>query len=236
MIQQYSGAFRAGGQQVPGGGPALNALDWTTALPATDPSFTLGGGLLDASNLQPPLLTNWAVQSVSVSAGVFLYKNPTTVGIAAGHTYGRLGRILTGIQVYGNPSLSSHTSNPNFPSPVPGQLGMPALPQDPSLITELWDPVSDPLPPSTPFVFQDISGPQSPPAPALLPVLGIVNLPQPLLLSSIGALLLGLWITPSLLGCGTNAYPCVQVGVANALYTINCDDGHGSVAPAVVVP
>lgn len=232
MLQQYSGSFRAGGQQVVGGGPALNAVDWTTVA-TTDPGYTAGAGLLDATVLQPPLVANWAIVSISVSAGLFIYQNPTLTGTAAGHLYGRLGRILTGIQVYGSPSraMSSGTL-----TPIPGAFPMPQLPQDPSLITPLWEPATDPLPPSTPFAFQNISTPPPPPAPSLLPALAILNLPQPLYLSSIGALLIGLWLTPSLLGCGTNGYPCVQIGVANALYTINCDDGKGPIAPDIVSP
>jgi hypothetical protein len=229
MIQQYSGQFRAGGQQPIGGGPALNAIDYTNTIPGTVPQRTLGSGLLDATVLQPPLISNWAIQSVSVSAAMFLYKNP-----AAAVPYGRLGRVLAGIQIYGSPSQDEDNPTFNLASPIPGASPMPPLPQDSSLLTPLWNPDVDPLPPLTAFVFQDISTPQNPPAPALLPVLATINLNQPLFLSSIGQLLVGLWLTPSLLSCGTNGYPCVQLGVANALYTINCDDSRQSLAPSVI--
>jgi len=100
------------------------------------------------------------------------------------------------------------------------------LPTDSTLITDLWNPANDPLPPAAPFFFGQSGVSQSTPTPnSLLPITATIIPPNPVDLIPGIEPYIGIWMTPSLIGdaSGNGGYGGLTVFYGK--YVINYDDG-----------
>jgi hypothetical protein len=169
--------------------------------------YTIGNGAIIAPNLGGPVQSqHWDLVSISVQGYLGLYNTP------AARMFGRFGKILTGGIL--TPSQS--------PVPFAGQFSeqsvMPPFPSDMSLVSSLWDPVVDAMPPGI------AAGASFLPV-TLLPVQTTILPPSPIGLTPGVPLLIGLWMTPSII----QWYPCMTAGNIGLLlydmtYTVNYED------------
>jgi len=175
---------------------------WTLGKTATRDAV-LGG---------PYIEQHWQLISVSVQMYLRWIHDSSVAPYAM---FGKLGRILTGLSV---DQVMSTQADDQYLTTVA------ELPTDTSLVTDLWNPVNDPMPPigysggggvslQTPYNALAMTAQISPPNPIDLfegvnPVVGI-------------------WMMPSLLGVNPAAPLANGVGldVAAAKFTINYEDG-----------
>lgn len=199
MIRRIPGAFRVNSDGIE------NIADSQLAV-VTAGSYTKGATLLDqipieqylGSNPRHPLIQ---VLAISVTAVMAVSYTGT-----ATYPYGKFGSVLAGITNQGNQTSYGAASQ----TYVPGILGFPA---DSSLVSALWDPSVNSLPPA-------LTSSQA----NLLPVAVNNVLPQPLELQPGGNLLAGLWMKPSLLA-GDATEPASVLTVLRAVYSLTIDDG-----------
>lgn len=167
---------------------------------------TTGAALIDQIPLSPAQSPDRTVSilSYSVQAQLAFGKNFTTV-------FGRLGTILAGVNADSNAQATSFDS-----AGVPLVSATQPLPHDASLVSELWSPAIDDLPP---------------PITTLPPSLGIraatsVNLNQPLPAIA-GTAYVGIWMQPSILPflAVTPTQPGLFLAVYAATWSITYDDG-----------
>jgi hypothetical protein len=218
LIRRAQGTFRTLATASPAG---LNVYDQNNGLDIgiSAPPASAGGAIVDIPPLQAPESQDWTLQALSVNANLTFVRfgaNPAT-GIAP-PIYGRLPVLKAGI-VY--PAASSGTPT----IPAESIVGGIALPTDATSLFTLWDPDSDPMPPTVPEPDGPVAGQF-----AGLPVSGSLILPQPLALISGGPQFgVGMWILPSLIGPGyiNDTLGWLGLFVYNALYTIIVDDGTG---------
>lgn len=195
MIRRTGNAFRAASSNVPvdgGGIPVPGNVNLTDIQGSASPysSWTQGAYIIDTARLVPITNKPMTIVSASVSASLVWYQS-------GAYYYGKWGKVIAGITEAQN--TSGYAAG--FPYSVPVNQ----RPQDSSLITTLWDPANDPLPPQlvSPLPNFPISGSIVPPSP--------IPAPQ-------GGIGIGMWIGPSLVA---NANMCVY----NAVWSIIYDDG-----------
>lgn len=171
--------------------------------------WSLGATLLDPIQLDIPAQKSFSILGFSVMGQLSLLRsgNPS---------YGKLGKLLTAVVTdsSAHDTGNSALSNSNVAVPV-----LP-LPRDASVITSLWDPAVDPLPP--------LIAASVPAIPASVPVSATLNLPQPLELEVGNQLLIGLWLMPSLgpnqAGGPSIGQPNTTIVLSQAVATIIYDD------------
>lgn len=127
-------------------------------------------------------------------------------------TFGKWGKVKTGLVLNAGPSRTTSGGTAPWVNPV-----LP-LPQDPTLVTDLWDPARDELPP----VFQPPIGNTSPAQ--LLPISAVIIPSVPIALPGGQQISLGIWLEPFLMGCITGVIQ-ISMNVLWATYNIVYDDG-----------
>lgn len=193
-------------------GNGINLADSYTG-PGTllDVQRTTGATILDrvslATQFGPQYGTRWQVQNVSITA----YLSIVSAGMC-----GKLGKFIGGVII--DPNIQPMTTK--GPGANAFSTPMRELPQDPSLTVSLWDPAQEPMPPAT-------SPSGSPPqASQLLPVTATVQLPTPIRPLPIVDIIVGIWLTPSLV---TVVRPGSAQGLSiyayNSIFNVGYDDG-----------
>lgn len=211
-IQRYSGAFRIAFKLTQTFPPPImvNLLDTYPAIGGTGatPGWSTGATLVDQLQLSPPMIEQWTLQQVSISAQLLLAPDAGNIG----PIYGKLGKILAGLAV-GTTQTNGDAFYANFDRLV-------QLPADRTALTTLWDPANDPLP-STQAEF---AGPSYTVQP--LYVSATVSPPFPLKIAQGESIGVGLWMLPSLIGIAApNAGADWQMIVSDAEYAVIYDDG-----------
>lgn len=146
-------------------------------------AYSPGATALVAAQLAPTLAQNWSIVSVSFQAYV-------GIGLNGRQMYGRLGKVIGGLVLdVAQPTVGA--GQPYNPTLLP-------LPSDSSMSTVLYDGENDPMPPSI-----DNANQAQPNLNSLRACPGSVALPVPkaILGGSATNITLGVWITPSLIGC-----------------------------------
>jgi hypothetical protein len=210
MIQRAQSAFKTASVNpfVTLGG-AANLIDQTAG--SSSNGWTGGATIIERLSLQPPNGAQWQLLGVGVSGMLVAQANADP----GKQVCGKLGKIQAGIV----PQITTTTEN--FPL-IPFTEPMLPLPIDSSLLFDLWDPASDPLPPS--------AGTPSAASP-MLAVSGALQLPQPIPFQFGSQIGIGMWMNPSLIGQAYNGAAYYMLCLCNSLYTIYYDDGKP--APAV---
>lgn len=170
-------------------------------------SYTTGATLIDPGGLQPPALARWKIVSYSIRAGLIAVSAPGS-GSASG-VQGKLSKILAGL-------TNQPTTNGQLGGAFPWSQAL-NLPQDTSLVGDLWDPAVHDMPPITKGT--GLLGGQVPMQIALAQVL-----PTPLPVTAGGQVNVGLWLEPMLL-------QNLVMAVIGAEFIINYDDGLPEPAP-----
>lgn len=170
MIERQKLSLRVNGPQ------QLNLLvDAISASIAPAVERTTGAHQVDQLTLAAPSTYNTQIIAISFTAllgmsGVF-------------PLFGALGKIVCGLDPEGQPDVFGSSS------PIPSVGNGCKLPADASLLTDLWNPENDPLPP--------ITGSGAP----LLPVAGTLNPSQPVPITQDNVqLCAGVYMLPSVLG------------------------------------
>lgn len=180
--------------------PGMNVADWLIASSA-------GGWTLGATQLDDVDTSRTMGRGVSQQFGIVAVSFTAQIAaqrIAGEPAYGKLGRVIAGFTTDGAATgvLQSTTYQSSTMLPLPRQQ---------AFTTVLWDPAVDALPP----IY--VGNPTSPP---MLPVSAGLTLPEPV--AVLGALLAGLWITPSLQPAGgvgaLGPVPSLALQVFNAQY------------------
>lgn len=207
-LQRISQAFR--GQ--PNTGVTQNTIDVSViagagGIPALTAMYTLGTTLIDQPSFQA-VGRNWKLLSAAFRASL-------VIGGGFGPVYGKLGKVHVAVDPNGllNPTGQFRGNNGSIPPLQP-------LPPDPTLVTVLWDPAIDPLPPNALALL-------SPPPSPGLPVTTIIQLPIPLPVSD-ASVSVGIWVEQSLVASPVPMpqFTAIQaIQVQNATYTLNFDDG-----------
>jgi hypothetical protein len=155
-----------------------------------------GGAIIDTlAALQENVLKGWSILGFSVAAKLRLV-NGILVFPTVTQAYGKLGKIQAGLVI----PLTAQTGTASAPYVSMASTGVAPsfaeLPPDVSMVTDLWNPANDPLPPQVPSSGTLASHPY-------LPVSCSLILPTPLNMtgyadaSTAGAI--GMWASPSLL-------------------------------------
>ena len=172
-------------------GQTLNAIDNLTNETGTFSGWTAGASAQDQVDLLGPLPYTATILGYAINAQLGLHTNGTDPA------WGKFEKIIAAIK------FGATQADPFF--------GSAPLPTDSSLISTVWDPAADSLPPS------DLA--------SLMPIGVEFQLPQslPILEQSLA---IGVWLTPSLLslehsGLVTN----VGLAIYNAQYSVVYDDG-----------
>lgn len=159
----------------------------------------------------PAVEQRWSILSVSFQAYLrfaFEVANPAVV-------FGKFGKILAGFAM--DQALSTQGGDTYLTTAA-------QLPYDTTLVVPLWDPASDPMPPTT---ASNVGGSVSPPIPSQCLALSAVLSPVvPLTLDPASQPAIGIWMLPSLLGIASGVQPDgfgLNLGIAS--FTINYDDG-----------
>lgn len=179
--------------------------------------LTPGSVLIDTlPALQEETAKSWSLLAFSVSAQLVL---DLSGFVSPPPAYGKFGKIMAGLVIPLPRATGAGGTNSPYDSP------MTPLP-DTTLLTPLWDPAVDPLPP-----IDDLSVGTGNTIPNNLPVSCQLVLPEPIEYgeyadpATVGGI--GIWMTPSLLGpsFGSLATPAYYLTIVNAQYTIYYDDG-----------
>ena len=203
MIRRATGVFRSNSPST-----GISLQDITTQTGGNICSWSKGACTIDAVNLQPQPTERWTILGFAVTASLQL------VAISA-TPFGRFGKIKCGLAV------------PLSPTPVVIDDGNPAgvpftgLPPDASLITDLWNPDVDPIPPVFGNALLQTSQ-------TTLPVAAAFTLPQPIdyggLTQPTYQLTIGLWMLPSLYGLINSSLSTISLDLFNANYVVYYDD------------
>ena len=196
--------------------------------PGAATARTVGSAVLTTPSLEGPQGNQkWSILSISFLSYLVLNDQSGNLTPASVNqpTFGKLGQIRAGLILD-----DQNTSTGGVIANLVGAVGTGLLsyPADQSLVTTLWDPANDELPPQDVTFDKNfnqnakvITGTLVPPVPVELTA-GILS-PT-----------LGLWMLPSLLG---NAVTATQSGsltpghyavglmLCNSQYAINYDDG-----------
>lgn len=189
--------------------PTSNCTDFpnfsNVSAPAYQTVWSPGSTLVDQANLQG-VGQHWKLLSIAVQASLLHKKNSPC--------WGKLGRIFSAVDPTG---ITPSTGGGSTPNVLP-------LPSDATLITTLWDPTINDLPPDINISDPENIGTAQNPG---LPISSVISLPVPLPVEASVQVTIGLWIFPSLItapfsGAGT---PPLQIYIVNGKYTLNFDDG-----------
>jgi hypothetical protein len=212
MIRRTTGEFRSIA-------PPLNAnledvvyVTGSTGVSSGQAQHTTGVSIIDRLGpIFPPTVEKVDLLSFAVSA-MFAFLSPDN-----SPGYGEFGRILTGLTQVGGPTSSV---DPQSNANVPWQLGA-QLPADLSLVTDLWNPGTDPCPPK---LQASASGPSFG-----LPVGATLTLPNSIPVFQGTDVFIGIWALPSLLSASKQAPPYPPPSYSpflfQAKYTVVYDDG-----------
>lgn len=212
MIRRAQNTFRSSTT-----GNGLNTFDSPSNINFS--SWSLGQQLIDALQIAPQAQESWSIIGYAITAQLLMV-GPSQNGVSFQAPFGKLGKIKAGIaipiqptQFYAGGSLAS--------------TGFQQLPDDPTLVSDLWDPDVNSLPPIQSGV---LGGNTTPLLSSMLSVSTANNLPQPINLTNLSipsyALTIGLWMLPSLFGCAVaGAVNGMSFSVWNAKYTVYYDDG-----------
>lgn len=215
MIQRSPNTFR-----VDTNSNDINVQDILSVFPGQAFISVRGGGatIVDLLNLSPTPQQKWTLQSIAIQAYMLIETEQGATG--TGPIYGKLGKIVGGLLLPPTDNVSP-SGNSSFPTDRP----MRRLPADPSLIVDLWNPAVDPLPPIAAALSSPVTS-QSAPS-RMLPISGIIQLPQPLPLEPGVEIGVGIWIEPSLVGFANSYNTEVDflIEVRRATYAIAYDNG-----------
>lgn len=198
MRRQTNGIFSGGG------GPNGNWIfDYIPGTPAANQSSYSAGATMFApiSNIATTGTAKPKLLSVSATANLTF--------IMSTALFGKLGKVRMGLVL---------------DVPPPGTWGNPRVmapfPDDPSLMTDMWNPANDPMPPITPNAVIT-SQPQT------FFISGEILPPVPLDIPTEQDISVGIWITPSLLAPRAALPLNTVIGllVGNATWSVNYDDG-----------
>lgn len=181
---------------------AINVLDATQA---AHNGWTSGAAIIDT--VQLPIRSiggQWIISGLTVTADLYILNASSAVA----PPYGKLGVIQCGLSPQG-----PQTSNPISPAnPYVPTLASAPLPRDGTLITPLFDPAVDPLPPTADQIPPTVQG--------LLLNASVVP-PQPLIVPAGGALYVGMWCMPGLVSSNVSlGTPTYTLMVCNAQWEI----------------
>lgn len=197
MIRLLTGTWRSFGPLV------INLLDnvYVTPPPGGFAAYTTGRTILDPARPSGGSPTNDRMMIVgfTVSAKALLPQQSND------SAYGRFGKVLAGIT-----TDSTQTADANL-------AGINALPADLSLVAELWNPDSDPLPPVQ--VGNSTNN---------LQLSATTTLPQPVRIPRGGTgILVGMWAWPSILASVSSGglTPVLPLAITNATWELSYDDG-----------
>ena len=187
----------------------LNSLGDTIAGAGSTafPTWTTGRSMINSIGQQSLGSKPFNVIGFSVSAYLLYYAQASTTQ----NVYGKFGKIVAGLTT--SPTLVSNTSTPGA-----GALsflsvdGIHGLPADQTMLSDLWDPSVDRLPPGTlgPATLETYS--------SLLPVSCQVSLPQPVTMQAGSNFSVGWWQFPSLISAALQT-----IIVLGAQYSIALD-------------
>lgn len=172
-----------------------------------------GATIVDLLSLAPEPQQKWTLQSIAIQA-YMLIELSSSAGVSS--LYGKLSKIVGGLLL---PPYAYASGNSSFPADRP----MRPLPPDPSLTVTLWDPAIDQLSPMVPI---NTVTSQSAPS-KMLPISGVIQLPQPLPLEPGVEIGVGIWILPALIGFANlnNGQVTFSIEVRRATYAIAYDNG-----------
>lgn len=217
MIRRIAGTFRTINKRV----NLRDNLMADTAV-ANQAQYTKGSTQLDTlAPLFPPSAEDCEAITFSVSARVCLEIDGSIV-INNSPLFGRLGKIVTGLTMTGNA-----TGTPLNPGSIDGVR---QLPNDLSLVGDLWNPANDPLPPS----YERGQGGQAPDntvggfVPPGLQIGLTQTLPERVPMFQGSNALMGIWLLPSLIVAAPTAPPQppgANLVVLDATYSVTYDDG-----------
>lgn len=166
-----------------------------------------GGTIIDRiNNLKPQRNQDWSVISVTLQAQLTF--------VTPGRIYGKIGKLLAALVT--DPTVTQATAGPGSGG-QPWANPMLPLPQDMTLSVDLWNPVSDPLPPA------DIITGSATQANALN-VTATIAPPVPIDLVSGIDIGVGIWMLPALYGWSTASSVGMGLVVYNARWQVNYDD------------
>lgn len=220
MRQRLNGAFI----QFPRNGGA-NAFDEVIATVTPYAAARSAGTTcyIPVTSSGPQINQKWSLLNVSFSAGLAYVIGGAANGSASQGpaTYGQFGKITCGIlsldvpfSVYSNQGI------------LLGALPWIPPPADTSLMTDLWNPADDDMPPTIPGPNATYGQPQPN---QLLSVSATVSPPESLDMIPGVRLAVGISLNPSLFGWnrGGVSFGDVIFGLElfNAQYTVNYDDG-----------
>lgn len=211
MIRRTTGTFRGG--LSPFNANVLDVIYKNAAPVRTYAQFTQGATLLDElSSVFPPTVEKCDLLAFTVSAELVLWANET--GQPEDQPYGKLGKIVTGLTQVG--SKTSGVFSPANPVIVPWTQKCQPLPSDLTLLSDLWNPVNDELPPTTNTFGARPQG---------LKVSATQTLANPIPLFQGTNVLIGMWALPSLLRCSVNTdLPIVYPICYEGSYSLTYDD------------
>lgn len=218
MIHTFSSSFRGAilpvGEQM--SGPTVYMNDEIQINPGvTLAQYSSGATQIDIALLGGPKIgQKWTLYAVSVQGLLaFLIEN----GLPA--LGGRLGRILAGVfigQSVQETTIAAVGDSPYSQSLLP-------LPKDVTLVSEMWGPETDPMPPS----FSNVSVAASNQA---LPISTTISPPVPRQLLPGEQVGIGVWMEPSLYCASLNSGASVTyfgLQLQQQRYSITYDDGIG---------
>lgn len=148
----------------------------------------IGGGTLPQTPRRDALSSPpYKLISMSVTAYLGLAANATSGNIP----YGLFGRIVAGTDPNAVTPFGGFVFGANS---QPWSVIMEPFPPDPSLVSEMWNPANDPMPPAI-APYSAVPGFDS-----LLPITAVISPPVPITLPGTNAPYVGIWMTPSLYG------------------------------------
>lgn len=205
---RYGAEFRytvdsTGGQQ--------NLIDALTPGSTGNSNWTTGAAIVDSVALPiRSVKSTWRIYSVSFTARLLMIVNYILPATGIASRFGKLGALNCGMSLQGPQTISAHI--PGGPAYPYTTLDESPLPRDSSLVSRLWDPATNPLPP--------INYLQTPHSPAeLLDLSGGITPPQPIDMPAGGSLYAGLWLEPALMSCYAPPGVGSQLGQWLAVYS-----------------
>lgn len=196
-VRRSPGAWR---QLTPASG--LNVSDENPTFSGSFAQRTQGGTIIDILTLPGQAYKPWTVIGFSVTAGIRYVQDGPALAV---RQYGRLGKILTGLALESTGFTQGSSPSQCWVNP------MAELPTDSTVLATLFDPATDPMPPTV-FANNAVSQPAAP--------LSVVNiLPQSIKLTDYALAGMGIWILPELIPCSSG------LGIFNAKWSLIYDDG-----------
>jgi hypothetical protein len=194
--------FRVEGSSLP-----INVTDLVANVGPNGNGYTPGATIIDLVRLGPGISSKWTLLSISVQGYLQVFETATAQPL-----YGRLGRIIAGL------TLDSPPNQTQGSGPQPWTVPMLPITPDTTLTTDLWNPASDPMPPTQVASIDDTPSKN-------LPVQANIVLPVPYQVIPGVTPTVGIWMTPSILA--TSSGTGVQFGLllTRATWTADYDDG-----------